>query len=157
MICAKNTECPWIRSDVWRYNLNHYDVLCPFKEHYGANGRITHQNSEESRMVSRLKKHEYWRINTKTTSIMFNHEPCLGVNTNSKRPGSLFKYSCVSFDVCAEWLLPFTCVIRRSKPCLILRSTPNISLKNAEQWQFTYSCGLLFHWKRPCEASAPNQ
>ena len=56
MICEKNTERPWIRSDVRRYNLHHYDVLCPFKEHYGANGRITHHNSEESRMVTGTKK-----------------------------------------------------------------------------------------------------
>ena len=39
----------------------------------------------------------------KKLSIMFNHEPCFGVNTNLKRPfGIVSRKRRVSLEVCAE-------------------------------------------------------
>ena len=40
----------------------------------------------------------------KNPSIMFSHDPCVGVNTNSNLPGTVFRYSWVSCEVWAEWL-----------------------------------------------------
>ena len=48
----------------------------------------------------------YYRIYLlKNPSIMFSHEPCFGVNTNSNlHSGFVPRKALVSFDLCAEWL-----------------------------------------------------
>lgn len=46
----------------------------------------------------------------------------------------------------------FSCDLK-AKPCSILHSTTDDSVKNVEKWQLIKSCGLPFHGKRPCEAS----
>ena len=41
----------------------------------------------------------------KKPSIMFSHDPCFGVKTNSNLPGTVARYSFVSSDVCTFKLL----------------------------------------------------
>lgn len=41
----------------------------------------------------------------KNPSTRLSQEPCLGVNTNEKRPsGWASTHALVSFEICAEWL-----------------------------------------------------
>ena len=43
-------------------------------------------------------------IRAKKHSMRLSHEPCLGVKTNSKRLGTVFRYARVSFEMWELWL-----------------------------------------------------
>ena len=64
----------------------------------------------------------------KNISIMFNHDPCLGVNTNSKRPGFCNNHALVSFETCEEWLSSTIRIVQSSGYCL--SSSPRNSINS---------------------------
>ncbi len=83
-------------------------------------------------LFTRIPLRHCLAIFPKKLSIRFSHEPCLGVNTNSKRPGFVTRYFCVSFDVWAEWLSS----TRRRVSCsgYLLSSILSHSIKSLLLW-----------------------
>ena len=53
---------------------------------------------------TRIPRSMVLAILPKNDSIMFSHDPCLGVKMNSKRLGTPASQRWVSFEMCAEWL-----------------------------------------------------